>query len=84
MKTFYNQEILKKYPDLVHGREKRRGGTLHEWKLVKGSPGVVVAIGYVTDDDTWRQHQKIRTSVVVSVDTTNKELETLNTIYKLE
>ena len=85
MKTLYNQKVLEKYPDLVHGREKRQGGTLHNWKLVSVKPsGAIIAIGYITNDGAWRQYEQIRTSVVVAVDEVNKTLETLNTIYKLE
>lgn len=92
-KEYYNTQVLAE--DAAKGvdakykiktrDQKRQGGTLFKWKLMPwwGS-GNTVAVGEIKDDANWNGERDLRTSLVVSVDRELGELETLNTIYKLE
>lgn len=92
-KEYYNTQVLAE--DAAKGvdakykiktrDQKRQGGTLFKWKLMPWwASGSIVAVGEIKDDVNWNGERDLRTSLVVSVDREVGELETLNTIYKLE
>ena len=94
-KEYYNTQVLAE--DAAKGidakykiktrDQKRQGGTLFKWKLMPwwgSSNNVTVAVGEIKDDANWSGERDLHTSLVVSIDREAGELETLNTIYKIE
>jgi len=86
-KKYYNVEARKdtaRFPK-KKASEKRQGGTIEGWDIVnfRGDPDSKVVVGHVKNDGVWGDEPYLRTSLIVSIDTDKKVLETLNTIYTL-
>lgn len=63
--------------------EKRIGGVIHNWYIDDVTfPDNPVVRGLLIGDSYWG-NEIIRTSVIVSINEDETELETLNTIYQL-
>lgn len=76
----FNEEWFKNNPQFSKDKPKRNGGLISDWKLIEKNPTRVK--GFVTDDIIWTD-ETITTSPLVKIDKENKELHTMNTIYKL-
>lgn len=80
MSTVLKDVLKEKFP-------KRQGGTLHDWIEVKWAnyegETVSVVVGTIAGDIAWDGGMPLRTSRLVNLDRDAKQVETLNTIYRL-
>lgn len=96
--TLYNESSLPKLQATYGAKtreEKRAGGRIENWKLVefndispfKGEEGRIVVVGTLHEDPYWGytpgEPGPIRTSLIVSINDDQTELETMNTVYQL-
>lgn len=64
---------------------KQFQGTIKNWKQVAAhTKDKTVIIGEPCEDNRFYGYEKIRTSLVVSINEDRTEAETLNSVYKLQ